>query len=86
VAVADILARRRGDNPDDERLRMVFRLGSLAAWNLAVELHMDYQAIARAAAYDGTDAFSEAERDRLLDLLEDFVNERMGVTATEEGT
>jgi hypothetical protein len=80
--VQDLLNRRRGVDPDHERSLLTFRWGSMSAWSLAMELEMDAQTIARIAARDDG-VFSDAERDRLLDLLDDIVNERMGLASTE---
>lgn len=81
-AVQDLLNRRRGVDPDHERALLAFRWGSLSAWSLAMELDMSAQDIAHAAGSSvERGGFTESERDRLLALLEDIVNERMGLTA-----
>lgn len=79
-AVQDVLYRRRGVDPDHERALLAFRWGSMSAWSIAVELDMDARAIARAAKVDHEGPFSDAERDRLLDLLDDILDEREGIT------
>lgn len=83
-AVQDLLNRRRGVDPDLERTLLAFGWGSMSAWSLAMELDMSAQDIARTATGAADrGVFSGPERDRLLDLLEDIVNVRMGLASTE---
>ncbi|GGO75164.1 hypothetical protein [Nonomuraea cavernae] len=80
LAVQDILDRRRGVDPDEDRLITVFRVGSLSAWSIAAELGMDARDIARTANSDDvTNVFTDDERARLLDVIVAILDERDGV-------
>ncbi|MFF0860871.1 hypothetical protein ACFYUV_03860 [Nonomuraea sp. NPDC003560] len=82
-AVQDLLDRRRGVNPDRERMLLAFGWGNLAAWQIASELDMDGVEIARATTREADGApFSDSEKRRLLSTLFDILDEREGIAGT----